>query len=263
MRRGIRILLGFFFFVLLGCAARKPPTQPLSPRPLSYVQFGSRLFFSGNLPQGIKGIQRVERVSGGVLVEPQGRCLQVNKGSICLKSVPPVRPHLQVLRIDSAGVDLKILSLFPRIALFWWMEGERPDLSHPHLYSPGIYTLKDFSLGKVYFLSGAVVWDKKIYGPFTEPLRLRIEDSEPPLSPPGGGYLVQDGKITLIWEPSPSRDVKDYVVEREGKTFRVKGTSFEEEIPPGKLVVYNIKARDKAGNESPPLRIRVNLSGGK
>lgn len=253
------LLLALF---LAGCVprARMQISKPLPE--VHYIQFGSEILVEEGRGFRFEGTKEVKRVSGGWLLEPEDRCLKLmgEKGSrsLCLKPVPPVYPHLKVLKVDSYAVDLKILSLFPRIALFAWEKGRPPDLRHPRVFPPGVHSLRGLSLGKTYLLSGAVILGPDLYGPLSPPLEVAVKDEEPPRPPSGGGYFLKGQRIILVWDPSPSRDVVGYVVEREGQVFKVKGTSFKERANfKKKVVIYSIKALDGSGHESRPLRLKV------
>ncbi len=256
----------FFIFILvffLGCTSRSRVPLSRSPSGVQYIQFGSWILIK-DIRKGalrIEGAGRVEKVSRGWLIKPEKECLRVftKDGSkrLCLKSVPPVYPHLKVLRVDSYALDLQVLSLFPRLALFVWEKGKDPDFENPRRISPGVHSLRGLSLGKTYLLSAAVTFGPDIYGPLSQPLEVKMEDTEPPLPPSGGGYFLKGNTLVLVWDPSPSRDVVGYVVEREGKLFKVKKNMFQERDGLKGVVLYNIKALDGAGHESSPLLIKV------
>ncbi len=260
----IRLLLILSLFAFSNCAKHipKPPSNPLSP--LKYIQFGKKFFVFK--PQGkpliFKKVKKIEEGKDGMWVEPKERCILINpktqKLRLCLKPVPMVYPHIKVLKIDSYAVNIRILSLFPQIFLLIWEKGKVPSVSKLKAVSPGNLELKNLSVGKSYFISGAIKYKNTLYGPLSPPLLVKVKDNEPPLPPSGGGYLIKDKEILLLWDPSPSRDVAYYVVEKNGKKIRVKECSFEEELS-GQKVVYKIKAVDFAGNESPPLEIKVNF----
>lgn len=234
---------------------------------MRYVQFGSWILLRDvdREPLHFEGTKRVKRVSGGWLIEPEKGCLKVfareNPKRICVRAVPPVYPHLKVLRVDSYALDLRVLSLFPRLVLFVWEKGKEPDFGKPRSISPGVHSLRGLSLGKTYLLSAAVIFGPDLYGPLSQPLEVKMEDTEPPLPPSGGGYFLRGDTLVLVWDPSPSRDVVGYVVERKGRVFKVKKNIFQERAVLEGTVIYNIKALDGAGHESLPLSIKVIFPG--
>ena len=255
-------LLFLVSLVLSSCAERGRRTAS-APAP-RLIQVGEK-FLAAEAPDHFEGVKSSRRVRGGWLLEPEKGCLRVKKASagICLKPLPRVFPHLRLERVDSYGVDLRIVSLFPQVALFIWEEGRPPDLFHPRLLSPGEHTLRDLYPGRTYLLSAAVVFGKDLYGPLSPPLRLEVRDEDPPLPPQGGGYILEGDRITLVWDPSPSRDVSGYLVEEGGRVLRVKETFFRERVPRSEgVIIYEIRAVDGAGLKSTPLTIRVNLSQG-
>ncbi len=262
----------FFLLMVLylwGCTLRPAEHVPNPPQgqDIRFVQFGSRVLVVQIPGETFRfdGAKKVEKRPGGWLVEPEGECVKIFwKGgarSLCLKPVPRVYPHLKILRVDSYALDLKIISLFPKVALFVWEKGKNPDLLHPLEVSPGTHSLRELSLGKTYLFSAAVIFGPDLYGPLSRPFEIEIKDLEPPLPPSGGGYFLKGKALVLVWDPSPSRDVVGYVVERKGKVFKVKQNSFQEQEILKGTVLYNIRAIDGAKHESLPLRIRVVFPG--
>ena len=262
------LLLGFW-----GCALKQSqkPALEITKNTIEYFQFGNKFFIKAK-PGIFLDFKKAKKVSvskEGYWVEPKGECISVivkknkekKETSLCLKSVPPIKPHLKVLKIDSYAVDLQVISLFPEVGLFVWEKGMFPSFSNFQSILAGSYQLKNLSLGKTYFISGAVKFGENLYGPLSEPLKIEIKDTEPPLPPSGGGYFVKDDTITIIWDKSPSRDVVGYIVEREGKSFEVKKQVFKEKIFENE-VIYKIKAIDRAGNESIPFCLKVKISRG-
>jgi hypothetical protein len=192
-------------------------------------------------------------------IKPCKNCIILkNQGSkkLCLKPVPDIKPHIKVIEINSKEVKLEVLSLFKEILLFVWKEKEKPDLKNARLISPGIAVLKDLKLGETYFIAGTVKYGKNLFGPLSKAIKLKYEDRVPPEPPEGGGYFIEGDKVVLIWNKSKSSDVVEYVVERDGKRFKVKKNTFSEKLP-GKEVVYRVRAVDRGGNESKPFEIEV------
>ncbi|OAQ19888.1 hypothetical protein TDIS_2018 [Thermosulfurimonas dismutans] len=262
--KGYFLLIFVFAIFLLSCTPRPSIYAPEKTFEIYYVQFGSRIFIEEirGEPFRFEGAKEIERVSGGWLVKPEGKCVKVLWGGksrrLCVRSVPPVYPHLKILRMDSYALDLKVLSLFPKLGLFIWEKGGKPDFLNPRPISPGIHSLRGLSLGKTYLISAAVILGPDIYGPFSPPLEVEVNDEEPPLPPSGGGYFLKGDTLVLVWDPSPSRDVVGYIVEREGEFFKVKKNVFRDRDGFKKrIVLYNIKALDGAGHESMPLRLKV------
>ncbi len=263
LRRWLYLFIGFILMsFLLSCAKTSPRfSQKIKTSP-KVVQFGRKFFVFKNKTQSFifKGVKKVENTSEGFWVEPVKDCFSIISQNthfkICLKPVPPISPHLKVLRIDSYGVDLRVLSLFSKVYLLVWEKGKPPSFYDLERVSLGNVELKDLSLGKTYFISGVIKFGENLYGPLSQPLAVKVEDKEPPLPPSGGGYLVKNGELILLWDPSPSRDVAGYVVEREGKTFKVKSCTFKEKLFKSEIL-YKIKAVDRAGNMSLPLYIHV------
>ncbi len=264
MKKGLKNPgLVFLLLFLWGCALRTPKEGTAELEKVRYVQFGSRLFVAGASGKALpfRGARRVEKVPGGWLVDPEGECVSIFRekaSQICLKPVPRIYPHLEILRVDSYALDLKILSLFPEVALFIWEKGRKPDLRTPLVISPGTHSLRQLRPGKTYLLSGAIILGPDLYGPLSRPLEIEVKDLEPPCPPSGGGYYIKGHTVILVWNPSPSRDVVAYTVERKGKVFEVRENIFKEER--GDLkgeVFYDIRAVDGVGHKSSPLRIRV------
>ncbi len=239
-----KLTLIWFLSILIfeGCAGLK--NKSFHKKVLIYYQFGRRFLVLE------KGKYR--------WIKPEGRCAVFKKEKLCLKPVPPIKPHIKILEINSKEVSLEVLSLFKEILLFVWKEKEEPDLKDARLISPGIVVLKDLKLGKTYFIAGAVKYGKNLFGPLSVPIKLKYEDDIPPEPPEGAGYLVEGNRIVLIWNKSRSSDVVEYVVERDGKRFKVKKNTFSERIP-GKNIVYKIMAVDAGGNISKPVKIMVKI----
>lgn len=263
--QGVFFLIFIFAIFLLGCTPKPSIHTPeKSNFEVYYVQLGSLIFIKEvqGTPFRFEGVSEIERMPGGWLVKPKGECVKVLWGGksrpLCLRSVPPVYPHLKILHMDSRALDLKVLSLFPKLGLFIWEKGEKPDFLNPRLISPGIHSLRGLSLGKTYLISAAVILGPDVYGPLSPPLEVEVKDKKPPLPPSGGGYFLKGDTVVLVWDPSPSRDVVGYVVEREGEFFKVKKNVFRERDRFKKRIIhYTIKAVDGGGHESIPLHLKV------
>ena len=234
---------------------------------ITYSQFGNQLFIKNKKKFKIEGAKKVKKTSFGWIIEPAKKCVklvdQKHSKTLCIKPVPQIFPHIQILQIDSYALDLKILSVFPNIAIFIWEKGKEFDFQKPLVFSPGIHSLKNLTLGKTYFIAGAIRFGNNVYGPLSSPIEVKMEDKTPPEPPSGGGYLIKKDTIILVWNKSPSRDVAGYLIERKGEIFRVKENTFQENLTKEyllkKTIVYTIKAVDKAGNTSLPLYIKVSL----
>ncbi len=87
-----------------------------------------------------------------------------------------------------------------------------------------------------------------VKGRLTEPCSITPQDRIPPLPPPKA-YLVKSPVCTLFWEPSPSKDVVDYVVKTDRREIRVSGIYLTFKVCPKKVAIYAV---DKSGNLSKP-----------
>lgn len=83
-------------------------------------------------------------------------------------------------------------------------------------------------------------------------------DKFPPLPPTDGNILKENGKIVIVWEESPSKDVIGYLIYKNGKIVSeipIKSYYFiDRSYKSGDY--YEIVAVDKAGNRSKPLKIK-------
>ncbi len=83
-------------------------------------------------------------------------------------------------------------------------------------------------------------------------------DNFPPLPPKEGNILKEKGKIVIVWEESPSKDVIGYLIYKNGKPITeipIKTYYFiDNQYKNGDT--YEIVAIDKAGNRSKPLKIK-------
>jgi hypothetical protein len=91
-------------------------------------------------------------------------------------------------------------------------------------------------------------------GRFSKTYNLTPEDRTPP-EPPENAFLIRKGNsCTILWEPSSSKDVSGYVILKYGKVVGFTGRGiyfFLPECPEGS---YYVKAVDKAGNFSKPIK---------
>ncbi len=258
------VFLILIIFIVSGCANYYSALNTTYKLPVKYMQFGDKffIFYQKNKAFTIKNATQINTCKDGIWIKPRDRCalLNIKKRSykLCLKGIPAIYPHIKVLKVDSYAVDLRILSLFSRIYLLVWEKGKVPSPLQLKKVLLGKVELKDLVLGKSYFISGVINFGKNLYGPLSPPILVKILDNTPPLPPSGGGYLIEGKKIILVWNPSPSRDVAYYLVERGNKNFKTKNCSFEESLNREK-VTYEIIAVDYAGNQSLPLKIEVNL----
>ena len=87
-----------------------------------------------------------------------------------------------------------------------------------------------------------------------------LVDSFPPAAPKRINAIASEGVIHLIWEPNAEKDLAGYIVLRgvpPAETLEpitpapIVEPSFKDEVKPGLVYVYAVKAVDKAGNASP------------
>ncbi|ADU96192.1 fibronectin type III domain-containing protein [Thermovibrio ammonificans] len=90
-------------------------------------------------------------------------------------------------------------------------------------------------------------------GRLSPPVKVEPADTIPP-APPQHPFIVCGSGCTLIWEPSPSEDVKYYLVVAGGKKVKVNGLYFLAETCPEAFTLYAV---DKAGNLSKPVKVEV------
>jgi len=235
---------------LLGCQHQL--SSPHTP-PLNYLQFGDKIYFKGPdlsaCQQGRKLIQF-----------PEGCWIVPDKSF--LKPVPAIKPHLKIVKVNSAEITLQVLSLFPKIALFLWENNTPlPPISALQEVSPGIIRLKNIKPGKTYFISGAVKYKPKLFGPLSPPLKVTIKDTTPPLPCPAVAYVIKNNKVQLLWQASASPDVKGYYLLWNNKKQFVKckekfcQTEIELNFSGRKEI--KIIAVDYAGNKSKAQKIWI------
>jgi len=93
----------------------------------------------------------------------------------------------------------------------------------------------------------------KLKGRLTEPITVTPQDRIPPLPPPHA-YLIEGKECTVVWDPSPSKDVIYYVVKTGNGIFKTSGIYLNLPKCPKKV---EITAVDKAGNRSEPVSAEV------
>ncbi len=211
-----------------------------------------------------KEVNLMRKFGNFSLVKPLNSCLEFSCNSTrikrCLRRVPEVHPHLSLEGMDSLGVDVRILSIFSRVRLLVVKEGREVRWVNAGI---GVVTLRGLELGRRYEVFGTIEFSKGLFGPLSPPLKFAYRDEVPPEPPPGGGVYFKEGRVVVIWEPSPSRDVVLYEVREvggKGRVFEVRGTRFEErgeDVPKA----YEVRAVDGAGNRSFPLLINTGFTG--
>jgi hypothetical protein len=86
-------------------------------------------------------------------------------------------------------------------------------------------------------------------------------DTFAPAAPIGLQAVPSEGAISLIWDASPEKDIRGYIVLRgpaSGETLEplskepIHDTSFQDHAPTGVRFAYAVQAVDNAGNLSPP-----------
>jgi len=90
---------------------------------------------------------------------------------------------------------------------------------------------------------------ERLKGRFTEPLAVIPEDRVPP-APPKEALLIKGKECILVWEPSPSEDVRNYLIVADGRKFKTGGIYFRFTGCPAKVELFAV---DKAGNLSKPI----------
>ena len=254
----VGLILTIILFI--GCANKSLITNE-KVLPFKIFQFGGVFFFK-NRDLNFKYVKKIIKTPEGVWVYPKNKCIKVvvNKTQsykVCLRDYPFICPHIYLDKVNSARVVLRILSIFNKIAIF--VEKGRafpPQIKDLRIASPGTYEIKNPELGKVYTIFGAIVLDKNFFGPLCKALEFKVVDEKPPLPPSGGGYIVKDGKLCIMWEKSPSDDVKNYEVIVGNKEIFTNATQIS--IPfTNKVKEIKILTIDRAGNKSNPLILSI------
>ena len=113
----------------------------------------------------------------------------------------------------------------------------------------------DYRVSAIYDISGF-----KLESPLSEPLRVELRDTTPPIAPASTKALSTGEEITISWNASSSTDTAGYVVfRREGSDGSwqrlnrepIVGTIYRDtEAKPGVVYFYKVEAIDKSGNLS-------------
>ncbi len=86
-------------------------------------------------------------------------------------------------------------------------------------------------------------------------------DEFPPEPPKNANILIENKKILIVWDESPSKDVIGYIIYKNGKPITeipIKSYYFiDNQFKNGDI--YEIIAIDKAGNRSKPLTVKLSL----
>jgi len=263
-----KVILLLTILVLTASCTTNYLTKQTESLPFEVLQFGSTLFFKNKKKNiKIRNARKVVKVSSGLWIYPKKRCVKVTNNhrvyKVCLKDYPSICPHAYLDEVNSAEVRVRILSIFNKIAIF--VEKGRKGLPDPtkiKVVSPGVFKIKNPDLGATYNIVGAIIFGKNFFGPLCSLLKVKVKDKIPPLPPSGGGYIVKNGKLCIMWEKSPSEDVVSYEVVAGKKQYFTNSTelsiSFSKELK--KIEVFAI---DRAGNKSKALTLSIKEEGGE
>ncbi len=296
-RREKNLKVLFFLFVLIlinGCG----PTSPESMSPpflhnITIFQIGKSFFISPFNHLDVKKAQKPipvlynfqtlysnssqiflpKKFYQGAFLSPKKKCILL-KGKtfkeLCLREVPSLFPHIKILKVDSSQIKFKILSILPKSLLIiknkkrhWFvlLENNRE------------YKIINPELNVTYSIRGGILFKEKdgflqIVGPLSNPIIIKVKDSEPPLPPSGGGYALERKKLLLLWGKSPSPDVSYYLVTFENLILKTKenfyvlklSDSLLSRLKKSKIWICKVQAVDRAGNKSYPLLIKIRFA---
>lgn len=164
------------------------------------------------------------------------------------------RPINEVPKVDVKGEDGKVVVKLknPEFPVEVFKNQKFPYVKPYTVFQGDEFTDTKVENGKAYtyrfcFSKG------KLKGRLTEPITVTPQDRIPPLPPPYA-YLIEGETCTVVWDPSPSKDVIYYIVKVRKKTFKISGIYFN--LPKCTKKV-EITAVDKAGNRSKPVSAEV------
>jgi len=263
----ILLFWGLLISFLISCTQRLSTNKSKvffvpKRKPFNYFQFGDEAYLPGvNASQIVLGKVLCSSESG-LWVRSVNGLIKVKFRNELVKlrliKLPKVYPHLRVKEINSAEVKLKIISLFPKIALFVVPKGECVSPKDANFVSPGLIKVKNLQLNKNYIIKGAVKFKDKIFGFFSKPLIVNFIDNVPPKPPSGGGYILSNGTLSLLWEKSPSEDVDYYLI--TCGSIRLKTTSTKVKLKFKEFVKEcKVFAVDRAGNKSNPYVVKISI----
>jgi hypothetical protein len=174
----------------------------------------------------------------------------------CILGKEPIKKTPKILKA-MAGNGFVEFTFAPHkyiVEVFKNPKNNRP-LTTPYAKVEGT-TFKDVKVvnGKEYryffrFSKGTL--KGKTIGPF----KLKPEDRTPPLPPKSVQAICLNGGCTVIWEPSPSRDVAYYLIKLGRESYKTEGIYFylPKKCPPEIEVI----AIDRYGNKSEPKKVEV------
>jgi len=251
MKRLTFILL---IFVLFSCTNFRTSSVSFH-KEINYYQFGKAFFFPRLKFKDVKGSSKVCQTPSGIWVWPKTKCVLVKGTKICLTPVPDVFPHIKISKVDSTEIKINVLSIFSEVGLFISNKKNCPEFKALRIVKKG-YVFKNPKLGKIYWIWGSVHIGNRIFGPMSKPIKVLVKDTTPPISPEGGGYLILNGTLKLMWEKSRSPDVIYYEIQCGNEIKVTRNTSIELKLHP-EIKWCKVYAVDRAGNKSKPFYIKI------
>ena len=185
----------------------------------------------------------------------RGKYFSQPSESLCAVARKPIEEIPEILSY-TAGDGLVKFKFKPITDYF--IEVFRDSSSHISPYKtllPGTSEFVDKNVvnGKEYSYSFRFS-EGNLKGRFSETYNLIPEDRKPP-EPPENAFLIRKGNsCTILWDPSPSKDVSGYVVLKREKAVGSTGRGIYFLLPNCPEDSYYVKAVDRAGNFSKPTK---------
>ena len=213
------------------------------------VDFGRRVFKTKKNYL----IERIKEFKGkrcyAVAAEYGGRRGEFSD-PICIELKSPVKKLPEVKKVTSGDGFVVFEFYSHELPIEVFKNGKTPYVKPYRVVNPGSTVFKDNQVedGKTY--AYRFRFARSIYkGPLTRTYKLVPLDKIPPLPPQNPLLIAANSTCTLIWEPSPSKDVVAYKIVADGKVFVLPKTSiyFQLQNCPNSVKLIAV---DKGKNES-------------
>ncbi len=226
--------------------------NPKGVRYVVSVNFGKKKVETGENFFIDRPVKVGEKRCYSVLAVYRGRWSSPSE-PVCIVGKEPIN---QIPETELTGEDSKVIVEIknpkPEFTVEVFRNQKQPFVKPYAVFRGRKFVDRKVENGKAYIYTFRFS-DGNLKGRLTEPITVTPQDRTPPLPPPHA-YLIEGNPCTVVWDPSPSKDVVYYTVKAGNRSFTTSGIYLT--LPECQKSV-EITAVDKAGNRSKPVEAEV------